>query len=58
MVDGDPAIGSFLAFLARDIQARPEAVTALGPDLASRLAELTGGGEIDPGEPIEGDVAL
>ncbi len=57
-VGEDPAIGSFLAFLARDIQRRPEGVTALNPDLASRLAELAGEGEVDPQEPIEGDVAL
>ncbi|WP_319799194.1 type II toxin-antitoxin system PrlF family antitoxin [Nitrobacter sp.] len=54
----DPAIDRFLAFLADDIQRRPEALTALSPTLASRLAALTEGVKVDLDAPIDGDVAL
>jgi len=54
----DPAIGSFLAFLARDIKNRPEAVVALSPALAERLGKLTEGVKVDLDAPIEGDVGL
>ncbi len=54
----DPAIGGFLDFLARDMEGRPEAIKALTPALAARIAALTKGMDIDPGEEIEGEVAL
>lgn len=54
----DPAIDRFLAFLADDIARRPEAVTALTPALAERLAALTEGVKIDLEAPIDGDVDL
>jgi antitoxin PrlF len=54
----DPAIRSFLDFLARDIERRPEAITALSPTLLARIAALTNGMDVDPGETIDGDVAL
>jgi antitoxin PrlF len=54
----DPAIASFLDFLGRDIERRPEAITALSPALVARIAALTKGMEIDPGEEIDGEVAL
>jgi antitoxin PrlF len=54
----DPAIGSFLEFLGRDIERRPEAVTALSPALVARIAALTAGIHVDPNEAIDGDVAL
>lgn len=56
--DDDPAIQGFLAFLGRDLQTRPEAIAALGADLAARVAALTAGIDVDPSEPIEGDVAI
>ena len=56
--DADPAIGSFLAFLARDIERRPEALMALSPELASRVAALTGGMKVELSAPINGDVDL
>ncbi len=43
----DPAIDGFLAFLAADIKRRPEALTALSPALADRIAELTKGIAVD-----------
>lgn len=54
----DPAIGSFLAFLARDIERHPENLKALSPSLVQQIAELTEGVVVDPDEVIEGDVAL
>lgn len=54
----DPAIDRFLAFLAEDIARRPEAVTALSPALAERLAMLTDGMKVDLNAPIDGDVDL
>lgn len=54
----DPAIDSFLSFLADDIQRRPEAVTPLSPALAERLAALTQGVKIDLDAPIDGEVDL
>lgn len=54
----DPAIDSFLSFLADDIQRRPEALAALSPALADRLAALTKGVAVDLDAPIDGDVDL
>lgn len=54
----DPVLGPFLAFLANDIQSRPEALSPVTPDLAKRIRALVGDGDFDPDEPIRGDVAL
>lgn len=54
----DPALRSFLDFLGRDIERRPEAISALSPTLLARIAALTKGMEIDPGEKIDGEVDL
>ncbi len=54
----DPAIDRFLAFLADDIARRPEAVMALSPALAERLAMLTDDVKVDLEAPIDGDVDL
>lgn len=54
----DPAIGCFLNFLADDIKGRPEAVKALSPDLAARIAALTAGISVDLDAEIVGDVVL
>jgi antitoxin PrlF len=56
--DDDPAIASFLAFLARDIEGRPEAIQALTPTLAARIAALTVAMDVDPNDEIEGEVSL
>ncbi len=56
--DDDPAIDTFLGFLAGDIKARPEAVKALSPDLAARIAALTAGVPDDLDADIVGDVSL
>ena len=54
----DPAINHFLAFLAADIGRRPEALTALSPALAERIASLTKGIAVDLDAAIDGDVDL
>jgi antitoxin PrlF len=54
----DPAIDSFLDFLARDIICRPQAIEALSPALAARITALATGMDIDLREEIDGAVAL
>lgn len=54
----DPAISGFLDFLARDVERRPEAITALSPALSARIEALTKGMDLDPGEEIDGEVIL
>ena len=54
----DPAIDSFLSFLAQDIKRRPHALAALTPALARRLAALTEGVAVDLDAPIDGEVDL
>ncbi len=56
--EDDPAIDRFLDFLADDIKQRPQAIKALSPDLAARIAALTEGMDLDLDAAIEGDVAL
>lgn len=56
--DEDPAIDRFLEFMASDIRKHPEAIKALSPDLAARIAALTEGMEIDLDAGIDGDVSL
>jgi antitoxin PrlF len=55
---GDPAIGSFLAFLARDIARRPENLKAFPRAMKKRLAGLVEGVAVDLESTIEGDVDL
>jgi antitoxin PrlF len=54
----DPALAAFLAFLAADIQGRPDQLSVLSPELAVRIAALTEGIDSDPEAAIQGDVAL
>jgi antitoxin PrlF len=54
----DPAIGAFLSFLARDIEANPDKVSAFPRELIESIAELTKDVEFDPDADIEGDVGL
>jgi antitoxin PrlF len=54
----DPAIVSFLGFLSEDLKRRPEAVKALSPDLAKRIADVAKGIDADLDEAIDGDVAI
>ena len=54
----DPAIETFLGFLADDLKRHPEAVKALPPDLAARIASLTADMPVNLDDGIDGDVAL
>ncbi len=56
----DPILDNFLAFLAKDIEQRPEAIKPLPATLAGRLARATEGVEVevDLDAPIDGDVDL
>src|ERR1700755_2565194 len=54
----DPAIASFLTFLARDLEKSPQNVKALLPALAKRIPALVEGVELDLDASIEGDVDL
>lgn len=56
--DEDPAIDRFLDFVAADIKQRPQAIKALSPDLAARIAALTEGVDVDLDAAIDGGVSL
>ena len=56
--DEDPAIDSFLGFLAANLKQHPEAVKALTPELAARIKVLTEDVRVDLDDAIDGDVAL
>ncbi len=56
--EADPAMESFLTFLARDIERHPQAVQSLSPALRDRLSALTQGMEVDLDQDIEGAVDL
>ena len=56
--DKDPAIDSFLSFLAAELKRRPEAVKALSPELAARITPLATDVRVDLDGPIDGHVAL
>jgi antitoxin PrlF len=44
---GDPVLGQFLSFLARDIASHPERLQAMDAGFAQRLQWLAGGVEVD-----------
>lgn len=54
----DPAIGAFLAFLAKDIEANPQNISGLPADLKSRIGTLVEGVEFEMDEPLDGDVEI
>lgn len=56
--DEDPVIDRFLAFVADDIKTRPQAIRALSPELAARIAALIEGMDVDLDAAIDGDVSL
>ena len=57
-VDEDPAIDSFLSFLADDLKRHPEAVKAISPELVARITALTADIAADLDDVIDGDAAL
>jgi antitoxin PrlF len=54
----DPALASFLGFLAQDIAEHPQRLQTMSPDMAKRMDELTKDMAFDPAGSIEGDVDL
>jgi antitoxin PrlF len=54
----DPALVPFLRLLERDITEHPERLRGIPAELFDRWIEVTGAGEVDPDESIEGPVAL
>lgn len=50
--ESDPALASYLTFLANDIQQSPQRVEALTPELASRIRSLVGHVEVDLDAPL------
>lgn len=54
----DPMIDHFLAFLAKDMERRPEALKPLSPALLARIETLTRDVVVDLDEAIDGDVDL
>jgi antitoxin PrlF len=50
----DSTIEAFLGFLGEDLKRHPEAVKALSPDLAMRIADLIKSVDDDLDEPIDG----
>ncbi len=51
--EADPVLGSFLSFLANDIQANPQRLKAVSPELVSRIQSLVGGVEVDLDAPLD-----
>jgi len=55
---GDPALASFLSFLARDIERHPENLKAFPPALKKQLERLVEGVAVDLDALIDEDVDL
>ena len=49
----DPALDSFLTFLANDIERNPQRLKAVTPELVSRIQELVGDIDIDLEAPLD-----
>jgi len=53
--DEDPALGPFLAFLARDITDHPERLQSLDTALVQRVQSLVAGVDVDLDAPLSAD---
>lgn len=51
--DSDPALGSFLTFLANDIQKNPQHLKAVTPELMARIQNLVGDLSVDLDAPLD-----
>lgn len=51
--ESDPVLGSFLTFLANDIQDNPHRLQAASPELASRIHSLVGHLNVDMDAPLD-----
>lgn len=49
----DPALSSFLSFLGKDIEQRPENIQALSPAMRDAIQSLVAGVEIDLNAPLD-----
>ncbi|MDP2828705.1 MAG: type II toxin-antitoxin system PrlF family antitoxin [Sulfuricellaceae bacterium] len=52
---GDPVLGLFLGFLARDIASHPEQIQAVDGGLAQHIQSLVGSVEVDLDMPLSAD---
>ena len=52
---GDPVVGAFLSFLARDMANHPEQIRSLNADLVTRIRSLTADVEVDLDQPLSAD---
>jgi len=52
---GDPALGAFLRFLAKDLTNRPQQIRGLDKSLVTRIHSLTRAVKIDLNAPLTGD---
>ena len=50
--ESDPALGSFLSFLANDIKQNPQHVKTVSPELVARIQNLVGNVEFDLDAPL------
>ena len=50
--EADPVLGSFLTFLANDIQANPQPLKAASPELVARIQSLVGAIDVDLDAPL------
>ena len=53
--EDDPALGSFLNFLAHDIASHPERLLAIDVQFVQRLQSLTSGIDVDLDAPLSAD---
>ncbi len=51
--ESDPALGSFLTFLANDIQKNPQHLKAVTPELVSRIQNLVGDLDVNLDAPLD-----
>ena len=51
--ESDPALGSFLTFLANDIQQNPQHLKAVTPELVSRIQNLVGDLDVNLDAPLD-----
>lgn len=51
--EADPVLGSFLRFLANDIQVNPQRLKAATPELVSRIQSHVDGIEVDLDAPLD-----
>ncbi|MGZ8218906.1 type II toxin-antitoxin system PrlF family antitoxin [Methylomagnum sp.] len=53
--EDDPVLGQFLNFLARDLEAHPEGITAIDTGLAAHIQTLVAPVEVDLDAPLSPD---